>query len=83
MQNVTLSQLRGFSNERLVELHDELVRNVVFMPKDCLDELNRRSQEAETKAMRQYTLWITVMTAVITVATIANLGVAFVLLRKS
>lgn len=51
------------------------------MPKN-LDELNRRSQVAETRAMRRYTFWITLMTAVITVATIANLGIAFVLFRK-
>ncbi len=42
-----------------------------------LDELERRKTEKLTTAMVRYTFWITVMTAVMTVATIVNVILAF------
>ncbi len=38
-----------------------------------LNELQRRENEKTTKKMLRYTLWITLMTFVMTLATIANL----------
>ena len=40
------------------------------------DELNRRYQQRHTEAMHRYTKWVTLMTLIVTVATLVNVGIA-------
>ena len=84
MTGMTLAKLRAMSDNELVALHDELsTREMVkFMPSDCLDELNRRTLTAESRTMRICTVWIAIMTAVVTAATLANLVVAFLIWKN-
>ena len=73
---LSLSDLRNLTDDELVEKHDTQAKTTVVGIQYYLDELNRRYQERLTKAMLRFTKWITVMTVVITSATVINLGVA-------
>ena len=73
---LSLSDLRNLTDDELVERHDSQAKTTVVGTQYFLDELNRRYQERQTKAMLRFTKWITVMTAVITSATVINLGIA-------
>ena len=73
---LSLSDLRSLTDDELVERHDSQAKTTVVGTQYFLDELNRRYQERQTKAMLRFTKWITVMTVVITSATVINLGVA-------
>jgi hypothetical protein len=70
------------SDDELIEIFDELVPNYPFTPNDILDELTRRESSKQTKAMLRYTLYILVMTVIVTLATLLNLLVAYLLYRK-
>ena len=72
----TLEQLRALSDDELVRGHDKLAPSFTAVPQHYLDELNRRYQERQTESMLRFTKWITVMTVVITSATVINLGIA-------
>ena len=73
---LSLSDLRKLTDDELVERHDAQAETTFVGIQYFLDELNRRYQERQTKAMIRFTKWITVMTVVITSATVINLGVA-------
>ena len=78
----TLATFRRMSDDELIEIFDELVPNYPFTPNDILDELTRRESSKQTKAMLRYTLYILVMTVIVTLATLLNLLVAYLLYRK-
>ena len=71
---LSLSDLRNLTDDELVERHDFQAETTAVVTQHFLDELNRRYQERQTKAMLRFTSWITVMTVVITVATLAGVG---------
>ena len=73
---LSLSDLRNLADGELVERHDSQAKTTVVGTQYFVDELNRRYQERQTKAMLRFTKWITVMTVVITSATVINLGIA-------
>ena len=75
-QALSLSDLRKLTDDELVERHDAQAKTTVVGIQYFLDELDRRYQERQTKAMLRFTKWITVMTVVITSATVINLGIA-------
>jgi hypothetical protein len=79
----TLAELRGISDEELVARHDQVATHLDPSVNYYLAELARRDQDRQTQAMLGYTRWITVMTAVMTVATIVNVIVAALLLCQS
>ena len=73
-QALSLSDLRKLTDDELVERHDAQAKTTVVGIQYFLDELDRRYQERQTKAMLRFTKWITVMTVVITSATVINLA---------
>ena len=79
----SLSELQSLTNDELVKLHDAQAKTTVVGTQYYQDELNRRSQDCQTKAMLRYTKWITAMTVVITGATFANLGIAIATLLST
>ena len=79
---LTLSDLRSLTDDELVERHDIQAKSTVVGIQYYLDELSRRHQEQQTKSMLRFTKWITVMTVVITVATLANVGLTVAVLLQ-
>lgn len=79
-----LSALRDMTDERLVEEHDS--KNLYdFTPEFCRNELARREQNRQTKAMLKhtetmlnYTLQIKKLTVYVTIATFLSLGASIV-----
>ena len=79
---LSLSDLRNLTDDELVEKHDAQAKTTGVGIQYFLDELNRRYQERQTKAMLRFTKWITVMTVVITLATLANVGLTVAILLQ-
>jgi len=75
MRAETLAELRALSDDELVRKHDKVAKNTDVGTNHYLQELWRRDQSRQTEAMRRYTLWIAIMTAVITIATVVNVVV--------
>ena len=73
---ISLSDLRNLSDDELVKRHDDQAKTTVVGTQYYQDELNRRSQDRQTKAMLRLTKWIVAMTAVVTVATVVNVAIA-------
>jgi len=71
----TLADLRATSDDELVRKHDELAKHTVVGTNHYLQELARRDQNRQTKAMLRYTRWVVIMTGVITIATVVNVVV--------
>jgi len=78
----TLAELRALSDEALVEKYDQISGKEFFSSNDVLNELMRRESSKQTRAMLRYTLWIVLMTLIVTLTTIVNLVIAFLLYRK-
>ena len=78
----TVKALRELPDDELVRLHDRHAKSTVVGTRHYLDELNRRYQERQTASILRFTKWITLMTVVITFATLVNLGLAIGLLLK-
>ena len=70
------SELLKISDEKLIELHDKKDVNTVYGTAYYLDELARRSAEKSNKLMLKLTKWITAMTAIMLLSTIANIVIA-------
>ena len=71
-----LFDLQNLTNDELVKRHDEQAKTTVVGTQYYQDELNRRSQDRQTRAMLRFTKWIMGMTAAVTVATIVNVVIA-------
>lgn len=80
---LSLSDLRNLTDDELVEKHDAQAKTTVVGIQYYLDELSRRYQERQTNSMLRFTKWITVMTVIITVATLANIGLTVAVLLQS
>ena len=57
---VSLSNLRNLTDDDLVQRHDFQAKTTVVGSEYFLDELNRRYQERQPKAMLRFTKWITI-----------------------
>lgn len=68
----SLAKLRAMSNDELIKNHDETAKHNDVGVSYYLEELARRDQERQTKAMLRYTRWIIAMTVVMTIATVIN-----------
>ncbi len=82
MNSPSLTELRAMSDDELIEKHDLLAKNTIVGTQHFLDEVARREQSKQTEAMLSYTRRITWMTVVITLATIINLVIAYLLFRR-
>lgn len=79
---LSLSDLRNLTDDELVERHDAQARTTVVGTQYFEDELNRRYQERQTASMLRFTKWITIMTVIITMATLANIGLTVAVLLQ-
>ena len=79
---LSLSDHRNLTDDELVEKHDAQAKTTVVGIQYFLDELNRRYQERQTQAMLRFTKWTTVMTVVITHATLDNVGLTLAILLQ-
>ncbi|MBS4032636.1 MAG: hypothetical protein KGZ63_14640 [Clostridiales bacterium] len=71
-----LKELRELTDEQIVEMYDEVSSHTSVGLDYYAEELNRRSNEKTNKIIEKCTIWITIMTAVILIATIANVIIA-------
>ncbi|MEK6590052.1 MAG: hypothetical protein AABZ11_05175 [Nitrospinota bacterium] len=80
---LTVRELRKLTEEELIIRHDNETRATQVIEGGplwqiyYLDELKRRDQNRQTQAMLNYTKWITIMTVIMTIATIINVILAF------
>ena len=81
MNSPSLKELRAMSDDQIIEAHDRLAQNTIVGTQHFLDEVARREQSRQTEAMLAYTRWITWMTGAVTLATIVNLVIAYLLFR--
>lgn len=72
----TYEKLRRVSDEELIWQHDESAKHTVVGISYFLDELARRDAQKVNNSMLKCTKWITAMTAVMLLATIANVVIA-------
>jgi hypothetical protein len=68
-----IAELRGMSTERLIEYHDQSFGGMTETSTSFRDELARRDQEVQAKVLLKMTRWITIMTGIMTIATIVNI----------
>lgn len=73
---ITFEELRRVTLEGLVQLYDNEATHHSPGVDFYRQEIFRREQEQQANVMRRCTLWITVMTLVMTVATIVNVWIA-------
>jgi hypothetical protein len=69
----TISQLRGLSDEQLIEEHDRTATNTVVGISYYLDEIQRREVDRQQRQMLRLTWVVTVLTVVNVVAVIVSL----------
>jgi hypothetical protein len=81
---LTYRELLDMSEDELIEAHDALAAQTGLHVglNYYLEALRHKSQDLQTRQMVKYTLWITIMTGVVTLATIINLAIAFLMLRR-
>jgi hypothetical protein len=76
MNAPSLAELRAMSDQELVRMHDDTKKKQHVGIEYFREELARRDRDRQTRAMLRYTRWITVMTVVMTIATIINVLLA-------
>lgn len=69
----TWSNLKKMTDEELIERHDYRARRGIDSLQYFIDELRHRGQDRQTRAVKKYTGWMTIMTVIITLATLTNL----------
>jgi hypothetical protein len=79
---LSLKGLRALSDEELITHHDTFAKRTVLSLQYFIGEIYRREQEKQTRTMLRYTGWITLMTIIMTIATIVNVIVSFKLLSQ-
>ncbi|SEW26240.1 hypothetical protein [[Clostridium] fimetarium] len=71
--SLRLKELRKLPDEELVELYDQTANYTSVGLNYYAEELNRRSNENTNKIMIRSTIWITIMTGVMLIATLVNI----------
>lgn len=80
--SLKLKELRELTDEQLVEKYDQTANRVAVGIDYYAEELNRRSNESTNKIMIRCTKWITIMTAIMLIATIANIVIVIITFIK-
>ena len=75
--SMSYKELQKISDDQLVNLYDEQAQHTCVGINYYADELNRRQSERANKVMVRCTVAITIMTAVMLLATIVNVIVVF------
>ena len=68
-----IRDLRALSDDKLVEWHDSAFGGETETSASFRTELARRDQDRQTATMLRLTRWITIMTRVMTAATVVNI----------
>lgn len=68
----TLKQLRDLTDEQIIARHDQAAQSTQVGTQHYLQELARRDQDKQTRAMLKYTKYILWMTLIMTIFTIIN-----------
>ncbi len=76
--SLKLKELRALTDEEVIEKYDQTASHTAVGLNYYTEELNRRSNENTNKIMVRCTIWITLMTAVMLLATIANVIIAII-----
>lgn len=71
-------ELQKLSDEQLIDLYDKCAKNTVVGLQYYVDELVRRQNERSNKIMVNCTVAITIMTAIMLLATIVNVVISFI-----
>ncbi len=79
----SLAELRALSDDEIVRRYDDQARDVGDSLSHWRDELNRRYQQRQTDSMLRFTKWITIMTVIVTFATLINVGIAACMLLRA
>lgn len=74
--SLTYRELRKISDDELIDQHDKESKYTVVGTGYYLEELARRDSQRVNDSMLRCTRWITVMTAVMLLATVANVLIA-------
>ncbi|MEC4183307.1 hypothetical protein VJ918_00615 [Adlercreutzia sp. R21] len=74
--SLTYRELRKISDEELIDQHDKEAKYTVVGTSYYLEELARRDSQRVNDSMLRCTKWITVMTAVMLLATVVNVFLA-------
>jgi len=77
-----LKDLRVLSDEEIIDRHDRLAESTQVGVNHYLREIVRRDQDRQTKAMLNFTKWITIMTVAIMIFTIVNVASTIFLIMK-
>jgi len=72
----TFAQLRIMTDTDLEAAYDRAAQSVQVATQFYLDELNRRTQDRQTRAILRYTCWMTVMTFLVLLSTAVQLWLA-------
>jgi hypothetical protein len=78
----TIAQLMRMTENEIIQMHDQLAARTEVDVRYCLDELARRENAQQVKSMRRLTIGITLLTIIVTVATIINVALTFLLYRR-
>ena len=76
MMAKSVAELRALTDDEVIERHDRQAQKTHIGLSYWEDELNRRYQQRHTEAMHRYTQWVALMTLIVTVATLVNVGIA-------
>ncbi len=71
------NNLRAMSMDELIFKYDQLAKHTQVGTNHYYDEINRRYNEQSAKVIVKLTKWITIMTFVMTIATIINIFIAY------
>lgn len=74
----TYEQLRQIEDDELIRQHDEKARHTAVGISYYLEELARRDAQRVSNSMLKCTKWITPMTTVMPLATLANVVIAII-----
>ncbi len=78
----TIKQVTQMSDDEFLPIYDNQVQGAFVSGEFYHGEYLRRIQDKQTKTIIRYTKYVAWMTYVITLATIANLIIAYEVLRR-
>jgi hypothetical protein len=81
---LTYRALLDLSEDELIEIHDQMVesQHINVGINYFLEALRHKAQDTQTKQLLSYTRWITLLTLIVTLATIVNVVIAYRLVPR-
>jgi len=73
MTNIhSYEELKNLTDKEVYEIHDHIFKQTSFGVSYYQQEIFNREQTKLTNAIKRYTIWILILTIIITIATILN-----------